>query len=345
MRDDCSGGQTSKSRGIERQAGNAVAGLVRQHLGCSSIWSLAPAPDMKGYLEGSRGTPNHRGLLRLWRYGYAQRAAGEAERAAARYWLADFLKKQFTAEGQQYGEIMTTSHPQIWAQIRSAARALSSRPLNHHRVALPGEEEIFDLAGQCYRRQLYLYRELEVKPPEVAEECVGYVLAPNSRSAGAHSDIHTVEYALLEGRPAPGRFDNPSRPMQGDPNDPDGRWWYNFYSIGVWAARRLIRDGDDLGGAAGEHHRTEPALLRNPLYIERLRPDVRFSFRHLTKSGGPILWFTGRKDGRYFDAPYFRHNAKNLDCPFEMERWPGAQFTVIQGANRPGLDEEDDELS
>ena len=316
----CSGGQTFGSRGLEAPFGNAVVGLVRQAMGCPTTWVFRRPPNMRK-LAGVGGTPNHRLLWRVWYRFWAERAGTEGEKQESHTLLTDFLLRQFgktktgPAEGQLWGETLTTSHYQIWLLGTAGARYLA----RHHQ-----NQDLIDLTGQWFRRELYGWNLLERD---------GHVFSPGSRSSINHVDVRTVARSMLMGVPAPARLGS-SRPIPGRPNEPDGPWWVSTYNVGTWILRELLREGDDVGGTAGPDHVTEPTVLRNSLLAYSRGADWLFLFPYYTKASD-ALWWTSRINGHLIDSPYHPGQIKNRSNPYPPPDMAGAKLKVVEGAQDP----------
>ena len=318
---DCSGGQKFESRGLEAPFGNAVVGLVRQAMGCPATWVFKQPPNIRK-LAGVGGTPNHRLLWRTWYYGWAERAGDEGQKKESRELLTDFLKRQWgktqtgSPEGQLWGETLTTSHYQLWLMGVAGARYLAW----HH-----GFEELMELTGKHFRRELYGWNLLERD---------GHVWSPGSRSSINHVDVRTVARAMLMGVEAPSRVGS-TRPIPGRPNEPQGPFWNSPYNVGTWIMRVLLSGGDDLGGTAGTGHQVEETLLRNSLFCStKPNGDCRFLFPYFTKASA-ALWWTARLGGRWVNSPYHPGEINNRANPYPAPDMAGANLAVIPGAQDP----------
>lgn len=318
---DCRGGETFESRGLEAPFGKAVVGLVRQAMGCPSVWVFAKPPNMRK-LAGAGGTPNHRLLWRVWYWGWAQRAGDAGERKESKELLVDFLGRQFgkmptgPAEGQLWGETLTTSHYQLWLLGTAGLRYLAR---------FHDDRDLLDLTGKWFRRELYCWNLLERD---------GHVFSPGSRTSINYTDVRTVARSLLMGVPAPSRVGS-TRPIPGRPNEPEGPFWTSTYNVGCWIVRASIREGDDLGGAAGPEHATEETLLRNSLFCHT-KPggDVRFLFPYFTKASAALFW-TARLGDRWVNSPYHPGQINNRPNPYPPPDFSGARVAVIPGAQDP----------
>jgi hypothetical protein len=290
--------QTFQSRGLERQGGNAVVGFVRVALGVPHKWELAPAPTMIGYTEEHRGTPNHRGLLRLWRWAWALLNGDDVEKERSEHYLIEWFELQFTTEGQQYREMLNTSHYQIWAEIVSGALVLAKAY---------NRECVEELAIRWWNRELWLYERLSLH---------GHVFAPGTRSASSNSELRDVIYALLKGTEIPRRLKN-GRPL------PDF-WWDDVFNCGAQWMRYLIYGGT---GVADRLQSTERPVLGDTLYIHRRGFDYIATFTRITKATGPILFWAGVLDGEPVSAPVHTHDVNNLVSPYKP---PSREWTDVE---------------
>jgi hypothetical protein len=316
---DCTGGQTFQSRGVERQAGNAVIGLVREQMGCPFVWQPAPCPEMEGYLEGHRGTPNHRLLLRTWDYGWeASRGGRNPDTERSEHWLAEFFEREDSLDGWMYAEAGSTNHGQLWTLGVYGARYLG----NKH-----GSKRIVEAVDHHVRQTKFFYNALNVD---------GHVLGPSCRCGPygktdqeialsmATLDLRTVDYSVMMGVEPPNRLLRPELPLPGRPGNPDSPWWRDVYNVGVWMARRMKAEGYDFGGPP------EQPILRNAMRIERKGSDMIASYAHISAAQDICFW-AGRKDGKYIAAPFHRGRVKDLDSPYPPPRLIGANVIEIPG--------------
>lgn len=331
MSDLCSSGQGLDSRGLEKQAGNALIAYVREAAGCNHT-PLKPVPGLTGYLEGNRGTANHRLLTRAWRCGAAWRAflyettaAIRQEAEAATSWMVDWFEQQST-RGWMYRECLTTNHDQLYQLGVYGLRYLAWSYRSS--VVKNLTQPVLEATGRHLRQARYLYDALSIDR---------HVMGPSIRcTAGGRTedekavqlatvDVRTVCYAILGGWPAPMRILDPHRPIPGRPNDPNSAFWKYVYNVGAAYARQLRAEGDDLGGSVGE----QPKLC-NEMRVQRRGDDMIASFAHLTEAKGGVCWWAGRRAGQYMASPYQR-SVNDEDCPFSIPTLPGATVTVIPG--------------
>jgi hypothetical protein len=318
---DCTGGQVFQSRGLEKQAGNAVVGLVREQMGCPFVWQPKPCPNMEGYLEGHRGTPNHRLLLRTWDYGWeASRGGNNPDRDRAEHWLADFFERQDSMDGWMYGEPLTTNHGQLWDVGVYGARYLAGKH---------GSKRICDAVDRHLRQAKYMYMALDID---------GHVLGPSCRCGPygkkdeevalsmATLNLRTVEYALMRGVDPPNQLLHPDIPLPGRPNNPDSPWWRDVYNVGVWIARRMRAEGYNFGGGP------EQPILRDAMRIERKGNEMIASYAHITKAQDVCFW-AGRRSGKFVSAPFHGGRVENKDNPYPPPPIPGATVLEIPGLN------------
>ncbi len=307
-------GQTLQSRGIERLCGNAIIGFVRDSMSLPHVWKLSPAPIMPGYTEGHRGTPNHRGGLRLWRWAWALVNGPQAELEKAEHYLAEWYELQFseTGEGQWYAETLNTSHVPIWMTVVAGSLALA-REYNR--------ERIYVLAGRWMRRMMFAHDLLRRGD---------HVFSPGARSSGSTNELRTVIDATLRGVPAPSRLLGGGRPIPGQPNDPNGDFWKNVYNWPAWCLRELIARSDDIGGVTGGLR--EEIILKDRLDTYSIDDDNwLFVFEHCTKGAKPFMWWTACIRGELRDSPLSSGNVASMDNPFPPPKIIGAKWVPIPG--------------
>lgn len=335
---DCGGAITmqvedSKHEGAERGFGTALLNYVREAWGCPTLpqWAhraLEPGWRDGKYLSESRGTPNHRFLARvlaLWR---ARREGNAADIAHARRLVNDFIEAQWTSKGWLYGETLTTSHDPIWTLALMCARAYAL----HY-----GDAELLEATGRDCRARLWLYR-LLARPVPGGEEYVAangfapWVFSPAAREAGPYSEFRTVEYCTMVGAPYPPRLDESfalsDRPIPGRPNEPFGPWWQHERHVGAWMMRRMIVNGDDLGGATKGC--TEQAVLRDPLFVETRGADKVARVPYVTKSSN-FLWWVAYVDGVTTFSETTMGEINNRPCPFDPPDTRGWERVIVPG--------------
>lgn len=311
---DCSGGQGFSSKGGERIYGDAVVGLVRRAWGCPSIWKFArPSPKLVEMFSGDRGgTPNHRGLVRLWDWGSAMEEGKSAEACiASGAALLDFFEKQFTTEGIQWAEETTTSHPQLWILIGAAARALALKWQ---------DDQLLEATGRWWRMRAWL--------DDLLIEDDGHWDGPGGRSAGPTADILTVAAHQARGTGWPRA--SLIRGAKGQQRALVGpRFYQDVYNVGVWMMRELIVHGDDLGGV--RNGKREEAVLRDELHIYRRGSDY-LKVYPVMHSSDAMFWTariagikgnSGISSGRFPDG---RHN------PFPTPVLSWSSVTVVKRA-------------
>ena len=336
MADCCSSGQGISSRGLEKQAGNALIAYVRYAMECSHE-ALKPVANIIGYLEGMRGTPNHRLLMRAWRcaaawkaYLFNTNAETKAEADAATHWMLEWFDRENTTDGFQYGELLTTNHHQLYELGIFGVRYIAWSYRNS--VITRVTEPVLEATGKHLRQARYLYDALSVDRHVLGPSCR---CTPGGRTEDEQTvqmatvDVRTVCYALLGGWPAPTRLLAPHRQIAGRPNDENGGFWTYVYNVGVQYALQLVKEGDLLGGAL---ELGEQPLLRDELRIERRGEDMIASFAHLTKTSH-VCWYAGRRGGRFLSAPFRRGEVRDEDCPFPIPSLPGAEVLVIPGVH------------
>jgi hypothetical protein len=326
MKSDCeSGGETFHSVGSEVAYGNAIVGGVRQLLGCSSVWvfhppPLSPAARAK-YLRVVGDTPNHRLMWRVWYYQWAMAAGTVVHQDEARDALADFFDREFTTEGLDWAEAMTTSHGQLYLLAVAGAR-ITAR--HYVKLGSLAEKRILYQTGRRFRMMLWLY-DLQQRD--------GHVFTPCSRGTNSNYELRDVFRALLRGEPAPERL-KPRHSEDAGPNDVDGPWWDDAYNVGAWMVRHLIRTGDDLGGAAGVvlpdgtrgERLTEEAVLCDQLHVYSRGPDFLHLVPFFRKASNALYW-VARVAGVLIQSPYHQGQIRNLANPYPL---PAAVQTLVE---------------
>ena len=330
--DCCSSGQGLDSRGLEKQAGNQLIAYVRDAMSCDGE-KLKPVARIMGYLEGVRGTANHRLLMRAWRCGAAWRTyifdttpENRAEAEAATHWMVDWFTLENTTRGWLYRECLTTNHDQLYELGVYGLRYLA---WSYRDSVIQGlTDPILEVTGRHLRQARYLFDALSVDR---------HVMGPSLRCTPggktedeqavqmATADVRTVGYSILGRWPAPTRLLAPHRQIAGRPNDDGGPFWRYVYNVGVAYAKQLLAEGDRFG-AAGE----QPKLC-NEMRIQRRGADMIASFAHLDEVPKGVCWWAGRRGGRFISAPYHRGGGGAMDCPYPIPDLPGASVIVIPG--------------
>lgn len=257
------GGEMAGSSGAEAPLGEAVVGLCRMALGCSSTWSPhAPPESMR-----TSGTPNQKLLWRVWSYEWAVRSGDAAAIDAERAFLLAFFTAQDT-NGHQAptpgaNEILTTSHYEIWSNGMVCARLLAF---------VNDDAALLDATGAWWRGEEALYDVLDRG---------GSIDAPGARFGAGQagpSQLRDTLHAMIEGRTPAGR-----------PGDPSAPWWDQYYNVSAWMLRNLFAIGDDLGGARGATASDLP-LLSDGLHVWTSGGDWVFEFHTLHGALQPIFW-------------------------------------------------------
>ncbi len=294
-----SGGEDAGSRGAEAPFGEAVVGLCRAALGCKATWTFAAPPDSYRY----KGTPNQKLLWRVWYYGWAQRAGTAAQKTDARDFLVDFFETERASGHYAQGnadEVLTTSHYEIWSNGMTCARLLAL----HYK-----ESKLLSVTGRWWRSEKAL---LDLLQRDGSIDAPGARFSPGQ--AGP-SNLRDTLYAMLSGRPLPGKAVVPTAP-----------WWSDYYNVGAWTLREILRTGDDLTVVGAGPSDLPP--LHDPLNLHVKGADYVFEFPQLRGALQPIFW-VARIGGTVTRAPYVDGTPVTPSMP--APKLPGATLTVVPG--------------
>lgn len=220
-------------------------------LGIKRLWPLVQGQRVER-LPGDdplflrRGTVNFKAmarageLIRAFRYGTLGQQA-DALAACRRYLVEQFrdgLLSNGSASEQGCGDPHLNYHLAALGAMRLAAVEFKLA-------------ELLDLTGRCYRWHLSYFR--TVATPD------GQVLGPGFRGKGGPwAQVADMVLREVDGL----RHLGPVGPGEGGE-------WNEWRFAGAGLVRRLLRDGDDLGGAAATRKNPELVHLKVPLSIER----------------------------------------------------------------------------
>lgn len=324
---DCLVPPVFTSRGMEKGLAIAIFGMLRILKGCPTGYAMrANRAAEGGYLRGTRGTPNHRFGTRIVYYAWSRTSpnATEEQREDARTLILDFLDLQ-VREGHMFGELMTTSHCEIWYADILALRAFA---IHFNDTA------VIEATGRWLRHDAYL---LDL----VTFDNDGVPRSGGARPAEADNvPVRTVMAALYNKRSCP-----PLLVGFGKPNIPTNPFWSNSYNIGPQTARELIRDGDDLGGVLNGER--ECPVLRDPMYVWRgENGDWYVHFPRFTKSGPAVMPWVGRFGGVYQNSGIFRKGeARDWESPTAPTGFDPGKVAAVPGSGvRPyDFDTEEEE--
>jgi hypothetical protein len=288
----------SNSGGLEGPLGTAVVNLCRQAVGCDTTWTpVAPGP-----LSG--GTPNQKLLWHVWDYGYARLSNDASAIATARTNLVGFFQGQETygqyAPSANANEVLTTSHYEIWSNGTTCARLLA---------VVYEDADVLSATGAWWHGERALYDLLQRG---------GSIDAPGARiDHGGPSQLRDVIYAMLRGAA-----------LTGNPSSPTSAWWSDYYNVGAWQLREILRLGDDLGGATSPVDKSQVPKLRDPLYVRTKGDDWVFEFTQMRGALDPLFWVAHIGGTTTYGMP---QNGTPVTSPMAAPALVGADEFVVPG--------------
>jgi hypothetical protein len=236
-------------------------------------------------------------------------AGTEEQKADARALVLDFFDRQATTEGHMIGEIMTTSHCQLWYAFVAAARAVAF----HF-----SDQPVIERTGQWFRRDYYLLSLVAFEDIPVS---------PGARPAGRHNALRTATYSFYRNKPCP-----PLGKGWGDPNNLKSDFYKSAYNVSAWIMRELILDGDKLGGT--RVGMKEIAVLSDDMDVWRLGRDYVISIPRFRRSGPTVMAWIANIQGVEDDSGVFRGEFENWTCPSFPPMLPGASYVRVQGVRK-----------